>query len=387
MHTRQKLLCVVVALAVLMACAPRGGHTIPLTRATAGTNAQPLGTGEFPGPSVANRFAAAQRKKLTDADIDSYIDSSVAGDDRKLARRLMNLMPSNRRGDFVYLSASGHVVTNNPKILPYVKVSYGHRSSGMTVGHVGAPIAASSAKRRTSDYTSSCSPPNPPSQAKGPYVRLVSLCGFAAGWGFVTLTPGTSSFASGDAGHLYFEIAAPRQGNMTEGGFEVYSDNSIAPYARSTAYAGNNGYISLTNGSARYFAGQRMAVFHGLTDSGTIVFTNSGLVPSNIDPEQAWVSSEKFQLQNSGWLFFDSPPDMRGQGGSDPLGNFAPCVGCSVSKVTSIAQNNTDSYTEDGSFFGLDQYYQNAIIWEQVAFGNWAQNCEPGTNLCTFRNC
>lgn len=58
-------------------------------------------------------------------------------------------------------------------------------------------------------------------------MRLVSKCGFAAGWGFVEVPVNDSYFVPGDAGHLYFEVRGT-SGSLTEGGFEVYSDASIA---------------------------------------------------------------------------------------------------------------------------------------------------------------
>jgi hypothetical protein len=321
-------------------------------------------------------FAAAPLRALTDAEIETYIDRSVTGADRVLAHRLMASMPPNRRGDFIYLSKSGHLVSNNPAWAAGAKITRGTLASS----------AGAKSFRRASDYSDACSPPNPPSKAGGPYVRLVSTCGFAAGWGFVSVPAGTSSFGAGEAGHLYFEIQAPHQGTTTEGGFEYYSDASIAPYGRSTAaeYSGvNNGYLQLTNGTARYLAGNKLAIFHGLTDSGLKVFTNSGELPAGLDPATEWITSEQVALVNPGWLFFDAAGDMNGAG-TDPLGNFSPCTGCSVSKVTSIAQNGTISWNASGAYFGVDSNGDNSIEWNQVAFGNWANDCEPGTSLCTF---
>jgi hypothetical protein len=195
---------------------------------------------------IPNVFASAKGKPLTDADIDGYIDASVVGADRVLARHLMSLMPANHRGDFVYLSRAGHLVSNNPIWAARAKI---------TRGTLERATPGSASRRHKADYSDTCSPPNPPTRAGGPYVRLVSTCGFSAGWGFVSVPHGTSRFGAGEAGHLYFEIQAPNQGTTTEGGFEYYNDASIAPYGRSTAaeYAStNNGYLQLTNGGARF---------------------------------------------------------------------------------------------------------------------------------------
>jgi hypothetical protein len=325
---------------------------------------------------IPNIFASAKGKPIANADIDRYINASVAGADRVLARHLMSLMLANHRGDFIYLSRTGHLLSNNPIWAARATITRGTLKR----------TASGSGGRRESDYSDNCSPPNPPAKVGGPYVRLVSTCGFSAGWGFVTVPHGTSGFNSGEAGHLYFEIQAPHQGTTTEGGFEYYSDASIAPYGRSTAaeYAGsNNGYLQLTNGGARYLADSKLAIVHGLTDNARYVYTDSGELPAGLDPATAWISSQQFSLVNDGWLFFDAAGDMQG-GGSDPLGHFTPCQLCSVSKVTSIAQNGTNSWNANGARFGVDGNGDNAIEWNQVAFGNWANNCEPGTSLCTF---
>jgi hypothetical protein len=327
---------------------------------------------------VANTFAAAQNAQLTDAALDSYIDATVQGADRALAHKLMKYMPAGQRGDFVYLGADGRLVSNNPSILQHVKLT--DKRVSMTTDRAEKP--ASATRSTMSGYSSSCSPPDPPYPAGGPYVRLVSKCGFAAGWGFVEVPPGDNYFVPGDAGHLYFEVRGT-SGSLTEGGFEVYSDASIAPYLRSTAHSGNNGYVDLTNGTARFIAGEQLAIFHGVTMDGAYIYTNSGSVPNNIDPRTAWITSQHIQLANSGWLFMPAPGDVHGAG-VDPAGANGPCMGCSVSKVTSIAQNNVSTYSFDGSYFGVDNYGNNTIMWNQVAFGNWGTNCEPGTSLCTF---
>ncbi len=339
------------------------------------TSSGPLAQPQY-APGIPNIFAAAQNLALQDAALDSYIDRRVQGADRALARKLMKYMPANLRGDFVYVGADHRLITNNPAMLPYVKLT------SVPASGLASSSRTASTRRATLGYSSSCSPPDPANPAGGPYVRLVSRCGFAAGWGFVKVPQGTSYFASGDAGHLYFEVRGT-SGSLTEGGFEYYSDSSIAPYARSTAVSGNNGYITLTNGTARFIANEQLAIFHGVTDDGAYIFTNSGAVPDNINPQTAWISSQQIQLVNSGWLFIPAPGDVRGAG-TDPAGAYGPCMGCSITKVTSIAQNSTTTYSFDGSYFGVDGNGNNAIMWNQVAFGNWGSNCEPGTSLCTF---
>lgn len=70
-----------------------------------------------------NRFSAAQGKPLTPDEIGSYIDPSVTGSDRALALQLMEYMPSNLRGDFVYMFPAGRLMSNNPELLKYASAT------------------------------------------------------------------------------------------------------------------------------------------------------------------------------------------------------------------------------------------------------------------------
>jgi len=187
---------------------------------------------------------------------------------------------------------------------------------------------------------------------------------------------------SGDNGYLYFEIRGSA-GSLSEGGLDYYSDSSIAPYQRVNCSANPGGFCNLTNGSARFIAGELLAIFHGVTQSGSLLFTNVGGVPDYINPQTAYVTSQEITLINSAWIFDASQPDTTGIG-TDPAGNYSPCMKCSVSQLTTIAQSGATSYAIDGAYFGVDDYGDNTINWMQVAFGNWGSDCEPGTTLCQF---
>ena len=394
-----------VVLVGLSACGPKASSTVPVT-APAHTDAQapanPVITDvSFARAAVTSRFRAARNKRLSVNDMDAYIDSSVAGNDRVLARKFMAYMPPNLRDDFVYLAPDGHLVTNNPAILSYAKVTHGINPPVAPPAIPESRTAApASGTRRPKDYSDNCSPPNPPNSPGGAYVRMVSYCGFTAGWGFVTIPPGTSympydvaNARYNDNGFAYFEIQAPSSppqfyGTTTEGGFEYYNDQSIAPYARSSApeYRFTNaGYVNITGGQNRYNAGDLLFLTHGLTADKKYVYVCAGKSPPGLNPHQAWVSSQIFQPQNAGWFFLDASPDMSGAPTSvNAASQNSPCIGCSVSKVVSIAQRNTSTWQVDGSFFGVVGN-TSAIMWQQVAFGVYLANCTKGTSLCTFQ--
>jgi hypothetical protein len=326
---------------------------------------------------VADHFAKARGMTLSDADIDTFIDPSVSGSDRRTAHELLAFMPPNQRGDFVYVAPGNRLVSNNPSLLQHVTLTV---SPSGTTASARAPASV----RTIHDYSSSCSPPNPPSHAGGPYVRLVSKCGFVAAWGFVTIPPGTSYMpTSSDQGYAYFEIRGAN-GGLIEGGLNYYNDGDIAPYMRSSS-AASPGYVSLTNGSNRYSAGEDLAIWAGVTSTAAYVFTEIGALPYGLDPATTYLTNTQISLDNAAWTFYPTPAYFtQGGGGTDAAGASTPCVNCSVSKVTSIGQGGVSSWTDDGAYFGIDSNYDNAIAWRQVLFGDWASNCAPGTSLCTM---
>ncbi len=67
-----------------------------------------------------NVFAAAENETLSsDSDFDKYIDASIVGNDRILARKLLRLMPDSMRGDFLYYDGNRVLIGWNlgePKI-------------------------------------------------------------------------------------------------------------------------------------------------------------------------------------------------------------------------------------------------------------------------------
>lgn len=149
--------------------------------------------------SVPNVFEQARGLNLSPSDFDVYIDPSVQGADRQLAEQLLAYMPANQRGDFVYFDANGRLVSNNPALLKYVSVSQTKRAATTQTMQSNARGIV-----RPMDYSSPCSPPNPPEVTGGAYVRQVSQCGFTAGDAFVNVPCGYSSFQTGDVGFLYY---------------------------------------------------------------------------------------------------------------------------------------------------------------------------------------
>lgn len=302
-------------------------------------------------------------------------------------------MPPNLRGDFIYVGPPGyHVMSNNPTLLKYV--SFGaavqrNAPQGQVPAKTTAPL-----KKKWS-YSSSCSPPDPPRDGngnpnpRGAYVRQVSQCGFTAAWAFVNVPCGNTMFAAQngqqvDAGFLYFEIRGS-QGSLTEGGLQYNRDNDplgIQPYV-----AAPTGRPTLNNGTAKYGCGQDLGILHGITADAKYTYTAIGQVPAGVcSPETNFCNGNTFQFNNQAWIFQPAYGDiLYSANARDRAGNVSPCIQCSITKVTSIAQTQTQDYQIDGSYFGLNfGASQPMIHWMQVAFGEWESDCTPGTSLCTF---
>lgn len=333
--------------------------------------------------SIHNIYADARGKSLSDGDLDQYISAPLSSSDRQIAHKIMRLMPPMQRGDFVYLGADGHAFSNNPNLL--ANTSIGSKKPQVATSTIRPSRSTSiSSTRRRMWSASQCSPPNPPANPDGVYTRDVADCGFDAGWAFVNVGCGATNFAPNDDGELYFEILGS-EGSLVEGGLEYYNDQSIAPHFRSTAAPGN-GIVYMQNNTVRYACGQTLAIWHGITSDGSMTFTEVGQVPSNLDPQTAWMNEQIVTLNNASWMFYQAPGDFHTNPNQDGANWPSPCTSCSVSKMTAIAQGNVPSglgYIDDGSYFGTNGQY-NEINWLEVGFGNWASDCTTGTSLCTF---
>lgn len=389
---RRSLLLVLIP-AILSACGGQGSTTsIPTTAqqaqpaankppATSFAQAQALAASSKTAAQAApNVFEQARNASLSESDLDVYIDPSIQGADRKLAKELMSVMPANQRGDFVYFDETGRLMSNNPAQLKFVSIARTERAKSAPVVQVQGRSVV-----QPMDYSSPCSPPNPPEVTGGAYVRQVSKCGFTAGLAFLNVPCGYSSFASGDAGFLYYEIRGS-QGSLSEGGFQYNRDDpntGIQPHARMTS-AGDY-TLTMNNSGVHYGCGQDLAIEDGATYDGHYVYTQVGQLPSSLVPQSNFYNNTVFSLQNAAWIFHSAPSDISGPT-TDAAGVHTPCGNCSISRVTSIGQNSQAfNYNLDGSYFGVDFIGgHNEINWMQVIFADLESNCTPGTSLCTW---
>ena len=355
------------ALCVFVTACSQSHSTIPALRGSYGI-------------AASNHFAQAKDQAISDNDIDSYIAASVTGPDRQLAHTLMAAMPPSLRGDFISVDESGHVVSNNPNLLQYVKLS-----------HASAPVAAANVtmtKRVATiqpmdGYVSQCAPPG---SNTGAFIRDVASCGMTDGWGFVNVPCNTTYMAPGDAGYLYMEIVGSggaSGGSLIEGGFQYNyhgggSADTIQAYVRTSYSVGGGGpgyqQMNYSNPGYEFGCGQNLTITHGIAMAANDwVYTMVGQLPSNINPQTQFVNmnSQFFYPTNYVWLWTPPGPDVYTTG-TDFAGYTTPCRSCTVAAVTSIAQSG--GYHGDGSYFGISGGFP-MINWMEVIFGQYASAC------------
>ncbi len=290
-------------------------------------------------------FARALGKSLSSTDIDQYIDSAVQGADREKLRSLMALLPPNMRGDVIYYDGA-RVISNNPAVLPYAK-NLSPKVMGSVQQHSQSEMQSQS---RRLMMAGSCSPPDP-YPGSGPYVREVGNCGFTSGWGIVNLECNSSHFYDNvdlfpnsqdnrEGGYMYFELANTNTSlsTLSEGGiftqYDISGENDIDPYITSDVG-------TIQSGSARYSCGTYIGVMSGLVFTGVgsqpYYYVAAGTIPG-YNPSGAWQSSETVTMSNAAWIFvpaFGSSTSYNW--GVNSAGLQTPCMRCSISKVTSIA--------------------------------------------------
>ena len=373
-------------------CAHGNGSTGPIPAGRTNVSRLEQHPQTLKAADYTNRFQAAQLKHLKDSDIDAYIDSSVVGADRVMAHKLMAMIPSEFRGDFVYIDKNDRAISNNPALLRHLVLKnilqpQSDRGASNMQSTASAPtiprLAIASNTRQTRSYTS-C---GPGATNNGPSIRLVSACGYVAAIGIVTLECGTSGgsrmgAAGGDNGYLSFELNNLGASRI-EAGLQYFSDNPTGLQGSGGlfAYVNNGSNIAMTQ-QYHYPCGQRMVLAHGLTKGSLhLTYSYAGEVPSSFNPASYW-AGQPVQFNNPSILFRDAPYDMaNAQTGQDTVGNNTPCVSCAITRVTAIKQTNGPS--NDGSTFGYNaSSVGHGVHWEQVAFGEWQEGCQPGAQYC-----
>ncbi|HEY0381088.1 MAG TPA: hypothetical protein VGC72_02705 [Candidatus Elarobacter sp.] len=339
-------------------------------------------------------FDKARRKQLQSKDYDSYIDPGVSASDRTIARRLMALMPPNERGDFLfYDDRTGRVISNNLRLAQRAAIQKGVLPKSPIGASGGAQSGTASSSNRSTHSIwpySGCSPPFKP--GSGPYLRMVSKCGFAGGIGFVNIGCNSSQMYEGDSGNVYLEVTnnTSAGGGLIEGGLSYLTDyydvgnaanTGVVPYYRSTYL---NQYTNMNNGGFHYNCGEDMVIAHGVVNGTTpgaemLTYTFTAQTPNNFSPFSWWAGAVYHDWINPVWGFFRAPAVWNTPNTLDAAHVPTPCSGCSIATVTTIAQRGQDK--DDGSYFG-ETFNGQTIHWMQVGFGEWLTGCGPNASVC-----
>jgi hypothetical protein len=378
----------VLVLLALSACSHAGSRSSTIPRATGSQGALARGAAAktWRAPDFNDTFSIARNKLLKDADLDQYIDSSVNGADRKLAKRLMRLMPPSMRGDFVYVDGK-RIISNNASLPKYVKFDAPRGPQVVARDAQSAARAPDAARRPMYTANNACGPA--PSHS-GPYIRYISKCKYAGAIGIVKIdcnsTGGPYMGAGGDdSGNAYFNVTkgygrtqqASAEGGLVWLGDQPASDGTggIEPYVR------YNGYPSWRNGSIHYGCGQDLIIAHGLVYGQNQFYTFIGQLPSNFNENAYWAGTV-YNFVNVTWMFYPTQGDFQNlTTDTDNAGVPSPCNVCAITRETTIGQNNGEA--NDGSYFGADSGVEAlvGVHWEQVAFGNWLSTCGQH-NVC-----
>jgi hypothetical protein len=60
------------------------------------------------------------------------------------------------------------------------------------------------------------------------------------------------------------------------------------------------------------------------------------------------------------------------------------CTGCSITKVTSIAQPQGSENLNDGSFFGVNASSNPSIFWEDIRYGEWQAGSNSSSSTLVY---
>jgi len=359
-----------IALLAMVGCSSNAASTIP--RETSQQSIL-LPSSSFQNPIVKSIFASAVNKPLSaDSDYDQFIDSSVTGNDRITARKFMRFMPPNLRGDFVYYDGSHVVSNNNALIQQSLTMSPQTAASSPSLTSQAFLSRALVSQKRTTQSVGGCEPPY--NITTGPWVRMVSNCGFSGGWTVANLPCGeTNLTTSTSSGIMYLELRDQNGGNLYEAGLEVPArsggDTSINPYLANIG-------LQLNNATGRYSCGTDLVVFAGLVPvAGSVpqFFAMMGAVDGGWNSSLAYATEYTLTIDNPSWLFTNFTGDATP--GTDPVGVPTACTGCSITKLTSIAQAGGATWL-DGSTFGINSSGQPNIFWKDIRFGEWLQGSD-----------
>ena len=362
LSTLRRAAITLLASALVTSCSERtGGNAFLPQHAVVPGQSAPL---RLSSSTSFSSFASMVGKDIAAADIDRFIDPSITGPDRQLARQLMWSMPKNMRGDFVYIERSGKLLSNRPEI-----------AASMALEHYQLPEHSSSGSGRRPLYYPSQGPP----VTTGAYIKEFSLNGVTALIADVRVDCYKTIFQLGPAGSpdkgFLYSGGSGMDGSSVDAGLQYNNDWSIQPFVsgvptstqqwtnQSQHYACNTQTVGNTNGT--------LGIFFGEMTSGTMLFLATGVPEYPPSPSGTFPSTVNWD--DGAWVYFPTPGNWHNPG-TDANGQSTVCTGCYTKRVTSIGQEGGVNFANLSCFGCLDPPYAH-IQWGPIEMGQIVDPC------------
>jgi hypothetical protein len=312
-------------------------------------------------------FSDAIGQKLTAAQLDAYIDPSVTGSDRVLARQLLGVMPPGIRGDFVYIKGDGTMMSNRPSVLKGAKLNF----------RFGKPSSVA-----TSDTRKTMAVVAPPATTNtGPYARQYSALGVNAAFGYATidcnddyLYESDNGPSASDYGDMYVGGMGEPNGNGTgiDAGIQMSPLDSIQPFLNISA---EGGYQALQYYPSTHYncGGNGVGMIYGsLPEPYFVGFFATGVPPY---PAETYSQPPATVVWSSpAWTFYLKAASFVDPG-TDSTGAPTDCQTCITKRMTSIAMATGASlYNSDACFGACNGYIGER--WDQVEMGQIVLPCQ-----------
>ena len=356
------------------------------------------------GGSLTTFNQAVNMHLQSDADYGRFVEPQVTGINRALAIKFMRLMPANLRSDFIYISPNGALLSNRPALAFNLRPMTPALVKSLRASSISSPtlnplsISTMQAKKQLTNRLSMRPMSYPPTSGNGgAYGRMYSSQGFNAMFGFV-VPPCDVNLASGESGDAYFNAYDSNGNDQVDAGIATnigvgsgtgatygsYTHNSVMFVSIPTQGGYQSGF-TYGQGYSPYPCGQPIGMMYGSEAAPNQNISALLVGIPYVYPEQLALPPQSTIMHGSTWLFFQTPSALL----VNPTSGSLPsnCSGCSVARMTSIAQNPPGSPPNlDGSCYGLCPNSYGKIIgadlyWYKVAAGNLTSPCQDnGTN-------
>jgi hypothetical protein len=334
------------------------------------------------GGSLKSFSDAAQLQLRSPADYGLFVDPQVKDADRSLAIHFLAIMPPGMRGDFVYVSRSGKILSNRVAL-------------GFGIHRLRKPIVGSLNKNKLLSHTAirpelrgiapAAYPPT--GGSGGAYIRTYSQQGINAMMAYAQ-PPCDFALQQGESGNMYINAYDSGGNDIVDAGLgtglsqSTLGSNLGRMVAFTTPYnAGNSGY-GWTNQTQTYPCGQPVGIMYGTLPAslggGSMLATG---VP-DYDPWQFYLPPATTNWHPASWTFFDTPSSLL-QGPTIWNGINSNCALCAVGRMTTIGQS-TLAY--DGSCYGYCSSAGGDAFWIETVAGQLVSPCEDSgsTAQCTI---